>query len=521
MLFLLLNPSLSHATRLVLFLNLFYTQSLLSVPTSQKNIKMTLDTLPPELFLHLADFLTTGSLSALIRTQKSLANLLTPCLYREIIKDARSISRSILSRASSLDKPPQWLQCMSQWHSQAILDYFRGIPVHLIEPNDEHVSSLLHAAAQVGNIDLMEIFVKKGLKVNCYINSSMTPLSVALAHNQDKIASWLLKAGASAIFSHDYGDRVLELAMECSHTTLQLVLENIERYDGPCCDQGCDCSALKRAAFRANKVQPMKDEALYLAVTDYIDERSITLLLEYGADPTYTQVGESTLWLALISNSGAIDVLLDRNANPSRFNTLVRQGLNEADRMEWDWDLLERFLDAILEAGCDIDSIPMPVGHPTALNYFASRLHPKAVHYLLERGANVQEVTSEYTSVLHLTLFDHSVDPDSCELICNLIIDRINPDTFDHTLPSMYPFNGGNTLHLAVRKKSYPVVCQLLDVHINREAEDDDGKTALDIAKELGVDDIIQVLTDPELRWGGRCSDSEFYFRYDLLEDWV
>lgn len=62
---------------------------------------------------------------------------------------------------------------------------------------EQGIGSPIYAAAMWGNVDVMEILLKNGAKVNCPYKDKAVPLSVALQFNRCALVKYLVGKGAS------------------------------------------------------------------------------------------------------------------------------------------------------------------------------------------------------------------------------------------------------------------------------------------------------------------------------------
>jgi ankyrin repeat protein len=78
----------------------------------------------------------------------------------------------------------------------------------------------LHYAANGGQVDLVELFIARGAKVDARSRGDVTPLMVAARENHTEVVAVLLKAGADRQARSDRGLRAADFATEGGHDRL-------------------------------------------------------------------------------------------------------------------------------------------------------------------------------------------------------------------------------------------------------------------------------------------------------------
>ncbi|OGM42330.1 DNA-binding protein RFXANK [Aspergillus bombycis] len=469
--------------------------------------------LPRELILHVAGFLPSGSLAALVRTQTGIARLVTPCLYNQVVHEPLPLEPDdepdsdvddfrTISDTSEVEVPSlHWTECVSRWHSKVILDYLQSQSQNVLSACGTPRSSLIHLAAQGGNIDVVKVLMSKGVEIDRY-HDGYSPLATAIQFSQEEMALWLISQGADVTeWLMGTGLTILNLAAGfCSASVVRKVVEIIREKVGKAGDifsPSDNVMVLHRAISRG-------------------DVESVRILLENGADPSGWDIhGVSALTLATANgNEEIVTMLLDRDANPLPHDAMGRSALVcAAGSPKLSWTTVERIFHAYRNAGGDINctyvTIPEFVGgaprplERLPLHQFALVGSAPGVELLLRYGAQVSIKGRDGMTALHAALFSYRHSRDTYQSIgeiCQMLVDaavRSGEDLNNKMTPynSFARMRGATALHLAVVCGLEEVVRLLLDHGADGKIVDEEGKTALDLAQGLSNQVVIDLLT--------------------------
>ncbi|KAE8327585.1 ankyrin repeat-containing domain protein [Aspergillus sergii] len=246
------------------------------------------------------------------------------------------------------------------------------------------------------------------------------------------------------------------------------------------------------------------------------DAESVRILLEHGADPSGWDIhGVSSLTLATASgNEEIVTMLLDRGANPLPHDAVERSALGcAASSPKLSWKTVERIFHAYRNAGGDINcthvTIPEFVGgaprplETLPLHQFAAAGSVPGIELLLRYGAKVSTKGRNGMTALHTALFRYRYNRDTyqnIDEICQILVEaaiRLREDLNNQMTPyaSFMPMRGATALHLAVVCELEEIVRLLLVNGADVKIVDEEGKTALDLAKGLGNQPITDLLT--------------------------
>ncbi|GMG51170.1 unnamed protein product [Aspergillus oryzae var. brunneus] len=440
--------------------------------------------LPRELILHVADFLHDASLAALRRTQRGIARLLTPCLYNKVVHetlpieaednsdsdldDFRSISDTSEAEVPSL----HWTECVPRWHSEVIVNYLQSQSQGVLSRCGTPRSSLLHLAAQGG-------------------------ISI-----QEEMALWLIGQGANVTeWRMGTGLIILSIAAGfCSANVVRRVVDIIR----------------DRVGNIGDIFSPADNVLILHRAISKGDAESVRILLANGADPSGWDIhGVSALTLATASgNEEIVTMLLDLGANPLPHDAVERSAVGcAASSTKLSWKTVERIFHAYRNAGGDINctyvTIPEFVGgaprplQTLPLHQFAAAGSVPGIELLLRYGAKVSTKGRNGMTALHAALFRYRYNRDTyqnIDEICQVLVKaavRLGEDSNNQltSSSSFMPMRGTTALHLAVVCELEEIVRLLLDQGADVKIVDEEGKTALDRAKGLGNQPIIDLLT--------------------------
>ncbi|GAB1210187.1 hypothetical protein APSETT445_008977 [Aspergillus pseudonomiae] len=320
----------------------------------------------------------------------------------------------------------------------------------------------------------------------------MCPLATAIQFNQEEMALWLIGQGADVTeWLMGTGLTILNLAAGfCSATVVRKVVEILREKVGKTGDifsPSDNVMVLHRAISRG-------------------DVESVRILLDNGADPSGWDIhGVSALTLATANgNEEIVMMLLDRDANPLPHDAVGRSALGcAAGSPKLSWTTVERIFHAYRNAGGDINctyvTIPEFVGgaprplERLPLHQFAAAGSVPGVELLLQYGAQVSTKGRDGMTALHAALFSYRYRRDSDQIIneiCRMLVEAAvgsGEDLNNQMTPytSFMRMRGATALHLAVVCGLQEVVRLLLDHGADAKIVDEEGKTALDLARGL------------------------------------
>ncbi|KUL84238.1 hypothetical protein ZTR_06927 [Talaromyces verruculosus] len=229
--------------------------------------------LPVDVILSITHFLSYVELACLVRTGKGLAQLLIPYLYNPILQSSRTPKNPYYGLPW-----PSWIQCINEWRSPFLLDYFKETPVSNLAYTGVFETALIHLAAQQNNIELIDILLNRGLFLEHRDVFGQTPLHYALDNNKEQMANHLLDVGANVMALKGYA--LLLAAESCSPAVVERIVEKMDVLE----------ARFKPFEFTGaptdGTAQLMKNLAINAAEIR-LSREIVSLLIRYGADPDH------------------------------------------------------------------------------------------------------------------------------------------------------------------------------------------------------------------------------------------
>ena len=155
-----------------------------------------------------------------------------------------------------------------------------------------------------------------------------------------------------------------------------------------------------------------------------------------------------------------------------------------------------------------VDSQRHRHGGPLSLYHIsATSKHANMVTLFLENGAEVNELTAQGETALHLTAWNKHSNADIVDRLVDKGI-RINARDVDR---------GYTALHEACERRNHGIVRRLLDHFADDTVLDNNGRTALDIARSVKCDQTVALLQNRNVTK----VDAEVTKRVEILEQQI
>ncbi|XP_003424459.1 putative ankyrin repeat protein RF_0381 isoform X1 [Nasonia vitripennis] len=313
--------------------------------------------------------------------------------------------------------------------------------VSVADIRDDHDSNLLHYFTNTDNETIARQLIEAGCDINLKNRYGETPLMTAVESNNLKIAKLLLDAGAIHLntnFIEEFGP--LHMAVWYGFKAMVRIL----------LDAGADANVIDEEysspLHLAAKVEPYAAQPCLVPGDSKCNYDIAKMLVDAGADVDAVdyQAISPLHWAVMRGNYDVAGLLLDKGAN--------------ADVMD------DNFV--------------------TPLHWSVRDLNIEFVKRLIKAGANVDMVDCHGMTCLH-----YAVKARFNEMVWLLLSAGATPNCTDG--------QGYSPLHWAVREESLELVQILLEAGADVNIQDDqdtEGLSALQVAAELGLKDIILLL---------------------------
>ncbi|TGM55678.1 ankyrin repeat domain-containing protein [Leptospira biflexa] len=328
--------------------------------------------------------------------------------------------------------------------------------------------TLLHYAAELGNVDLAKFLITKGADLNVPMKDGNTPLATAISFSKTEIIRLLLEQGVDPNYA--LGER------NYKRTHFHFFMTKVRKFD-PTLFQ----LFLEKGANLESKDSFSETPLLTIASSEFKFIDHAKVLLDAGANiDAQTKFGVTSLMNAVFSKNF---VLVEE---------LIRRGANlELETSEGNTVLL-----AMINMG----------------NYHSDK--PKLFQILLDAKANINHQNREGNSALHL-----SVIGDSLEILSILTKQNVDSSfknskgitaleqaiinenwsatklllTIEKDIDGLDSY-GSTKLHSAILNEKYELIQLLLDAGANPQKKDKWGKTAIEFAERQNNPKVLKLL---------------------------
>ena len=391
-----------------------------------------------------------------------------------------------------------------------------------INSQEDFGSTALHAAANSGRKDIVEFLIGKGADVDPKDTWGLTPLYYAAIHNYEDIANLLLAKGADVNAKDEDGTYTYTLLYYAiwdnskdavklliskgakvnvkdgnGHTPLDFAIwDNNRDMVELLIDKGADVNAEDKdgytpmywATMEGNKdvVELLTTKgaapisAIHLAARAG-DLAKVKSLIEAGAEVNAKDKGGQTplFAAALADNDDVAKFLIAKGADVNARDTngwTPLHGASERGR--------KGGVELLIAKGADVNAKDSEGGTPLHRVFFSGRMD--VAELLIAKGANVNaKFTGGYFVGLTPLHFAAGRDAEIVRLLIakGADIDSRSPDTKNQT-----------PLHFACLRGHKDVVEVLIAKGADMNAKDNNGRTALSLAKEQGYDEIAELL---------------------------
>jgi ankyrin repeat protein len=200
----------------------------------------------------------------------------------------------------------------------------------------ESTETPLHFAAKNGDIQIVDMLLKRGARINAKNYDGHTPLHIAITHNKMEITELLVNQGAAVNATNNDGITPLHQALEtCSEDIINLLLSRVANVNAR---DGDGRTYIHIAAVRG--ILQIGNHLLKNGA--YVD----------SAYTSYVQKGFTPLFLAVVNgHEKVVKLLLERGANIEAQDKDRKTVLHLAVQKG-----LEIFVKLLLEYGAKVDA---------------------------------------------------------------------------------------------------------------------------------------------------------------------
>ncbi len=347
----------------------------------------------------------------------------------------------------------------------------------------------LPAAIVAGNLPMVKDLVAKGADVNPDGN---TPLFYAIKNNQNKIAKYLISAGADINAKNDNGTSPMHIAAQSGNIKMAKFL-------------------LKKGAQLEAKDNGNATPLYYAAASN--QDKMVKYLLSKGANPNAVLDNWTALWFVCSrGKKKMVETLLAGGADVNYETDLASNPVDAVVRLCGDCSLQDKedMLKTLIKYGADINAaIPHSKWNVLDMEIVLDPNIEKA-QWLVKMGADVNKGKLKG---LYMITAVRECDKEMARFLINngLDIDITNDDSEtaldraiieNNTKAVKWLFELGAKMEKGKHSKWYPLIAvrdhnnrEMLEILINNQADlnvkNDEGKTPLDYAKSKEIKQLL------------------------------
>ncbi|TGL60186.1 ankyrin repeat domain-containing protein [Leptospira ognonensis] len=347
----------------------------------------------------------------------------------------------------------------------------KGYDVNSVRSSDGY--TLLHYAAELGNVELASFLIKKGSSLNPTMKSGATPLGVAINFNKKEVIQFLLDAGVDPNFKLGSNDS------QRSH--FHYYITKTRKID-----KGIFALFLKKGANLETIDFYTETPLISAAQLDFIMKDNAKFLIEAGANiQAVNKFGITPLMNAVfIQNIDLLKFLLQSGAPVDQVNNEGSSALIAMIHMGTGVDSDKQkptIIDILLNAGANID-LQNNDGN-TAIHHAVVGGRQSILDFLIQKNPAAEIRNKKGKTALDLAIINENWDAVKSLLTIEKDLDKL--DSY-----------GSTKLHSAIINEKMELIKLLLAAGADNETKDKWGKSPIDLAKSLGNQKIISLLTD-------------------------
>jgi len=347
----------------------------------------------------------------------------------------------------------------------------KGLDVNSVRVSDGY--TLMHYAAELGNLELASFLLKKGSKQNPIMKSGTTPLSLAITYDKKEMIRWLLESGVDPNFKLG--------SIDSFRTHFHFYIGKIRKFDKTTFDL-----FLTKGADLESRDFYTDTPLITASQLDFSVRELVKSLIDSGANlKAENKFGKTALMSAVfIQNIDLIKTLLAAGApvdqQDKEGNSALLAMINMGSGIDSDKRKPE-IIQILLQAEANID-LTNNDGN-TALHEAVIGKKQEILRILSENNPNASIQNRKGKTALDQSIINENWDAVKMLLKIEKDIDRL--DSYGSTM-----------LHSAILNEKVELIKLLLDAGANKEAKNKWGKTCSEFAKSQGNAKILEYFQD-------------------------
>ncbi|XP_043470095.1 putative ankyrin repeat protein RF_0381 [Leptopilina heterotoma] len=380
-------------------------------------------------------------------------------------------------------------------------------------PEETPAKSLLHLAVTKNNFEIVEILLKKNVKVNNLNKKKQTPLHIAINQKNEEIVQLLLDNGADIELTDRYDCTPLHLAIKNGNIK---IVENLLNYKADI-HSNYDEKTMLHIAIENDRIEIAKlliengvidkiNSTAYYSLLIFLvsmcnhkilillleNQKAKTLMFDLFSKNTESENLNELLKLAIVGGKiEIVEVLLNYNFDINAKDKCGKMTMYYA----YDKNNLN-ICKCLLTKGFFINS--KIYENFTILHMSVKNNDEEFTEYLLDNGADVNVTTNDGSTALHL----------ACQIRSEKIVKLLLKHKIDVHVQNKFGFT---CLHEAARKNNEKILKHLLRKGANINTLDNNNMTAICHAVEFSNRNVVEVLLGKKPNLEDKSNKIAFY----------
>ncbi|TGL65379.1 ankyrin repeat domain-containing protein [Leptospira jelokensis] len=342
----------------------------------------------------------------------------------------------------------------------------KGFDVNTKRSEDGY--TLLHYAAELGNVDLTKFLIAKGASLNVPMKDGNTPLAIAISFSKNEIIRLLLEQGVDPNYA--LGEK------NYNRTHFHYFMTKVRKFD-----PSLFALFLTKGANLETKDSFTETPLITLASSEFKFIDHTKALLDAGANTNaQTKFGVTALMNSIFSrNFVLVEELIRRGANleleTSEGNTALLAMINMGN------DHLEKpkLFQMLLDAKANVNHKNFEGSTALHLSVIGNSLEILTI-------LSQQNVDSSIKNNKGVTALDQAIINENWQATKILLTIEKDIDGLDKY--------GSTKLHSAILNEKYELIQLLLDAGADPQKKDKWGKTAIEFAERQNNPKVLKLL---------------------------